>query len=89
MTLPLLYALQNAPQEESDRMKDLIRRGDLTAAEIESLVEFAKEHGGIDDAFTEMRRMQKEADEIIAPLPDSESKESFREIFDYIISRDR
>ena len=33
--------------------------------------------------------MQKEADEIIAPLPDSESKESFREIFDYIISRDR
>lgn len=89
VTLPLLYALQNAPQEESDRMKDLIRRGDLTAAEIESLVEFAKEHGGIDDAFTEMRRMQKEADEIIAPLPDSESKESFREIFDYIISRDR
>lgn len=88
VTLPLLYALQNAPGEESDRMKDLIRRGDLTAAEIESLVEFAKEHGGIDDAFTEMRRMQKEADEIIAPLPDSESKESFREIFDYIISRD-
>ncbi|MCI6855965.1 MAG: polyprenyl synthetase family protein, partial [Bacteroidales bacterium] len=73
VTLPLLYALQNAPQEESDRMKDLIRRGDLTTAEIESLVEFAKAHGGIDDAFSKMREMQKEADEIIAPLPDSES----------------
>ena len=35
VTLPLLYALQNAPQEESDRMKDLIRRGDLTASERE------------------------------------------------------
>ena len=89
VTLPLLYALRNAPQDESNRMKDLIRRGDLTTAEIESLVEFAKAHGGIDDAFAKMRQMQKEADEIIAPLPDSESKESFREIFDYIISRDR
>lgn len=89
VTLPLLYALDNAPEEESDEMKALICRGDLTPGEIEVLVDFAKREGGIDYAFETMRRMQQEAENIIAPYPESEAKQSFREIFEFIISRDR
>ncbi|MDE7380847.1 MAG: polyprenyl synthetase family protein [Muribaculaceae bacterium] len=89
MTLPLLHALEVAPPEESTAMKDLIIRGDFSEAEIHTLIDFAKQHGGIEYSFDMMREMQQKADAIIATYPDSEWKDSFREIFDYIISRDK
>lgn len=89
VTLPLLIALQQAPAAESDAMKAQIRQGDLTKEQIEGLVEFAKAHGGIDGSCAVMRDLQDEAEAIIAPMPDSASKEAFRAIFDYIIARDR
>lgn len=89
VTLPLLLALRNAPAQQAEDMKALIRKGDFGKEQIDTLVEFAKANGGIDGAYAEMRRMQREADAIIAPMPDSPSKEAFRSIFDYIIARDR
>lgn len=89
VTLPLLFALNNADEEDAEPMRKLIIKGDLTSDEIARLIEFAKAEGGIDYAFDIMRRMQTEAETIIAAYPDSPSKESFREIFEYIISRDR
>lgn len=89
VTLPLLYALNNADQEVAEPMRRLIERGDLNSEEISSLIEFAKFEGGIDYAFDVMRRMQQEAETIIARFPDSESKTAFRDLFDFIISRDR
>lgn len=89
VTLPLLSALAVAPEEESEEMKSLIRRGNLDAAEIERLVEFARERGGIDAAYRTMDGLHRAADAIIEPFPDSDSKQAFGDIFDYIISRDR
>lgn len=86
---PLLYALNNADEEDAEPMRQLIIKGDLTSDEIARLIEFAKIEGGIDYAFDIMRRMQAEAETIIARYPDSPSKDSFREIFEFIISRDR
>lgn len=88
VTLPLLYALQDAPENASKPMKELLMRGSLDTADIERLVNFAKEYGGVNHAFATMREMQRRADEIIAVIPESESKIAFREIFDFIISRD-
>ncbi len=88
VTLPLLYALNNAPDAEPWRA--LLREGrELTDREIDDLIDFAKRSGGIDYAYSVMRAMQGEAEKLIAPYPDSEWKQSFRDIFEYIISRDK
>lgn len=89
VTLPLLYALRTAPAGRADAMKELLRRETLSDSDIRTLIDFAKEFGGIDYAFRRMREMQAEADKIIASYPASPWKDSFRDIFDYIISRDR
>lgn len=89
VTLPLLYALANAPAAEGERMKDLIKRGDLTDVEISRLIEFAKANGGIDYAFGVMREMQTEAEALLAAYPSDRDKQSFHDIFEFIISRDR
>lgn len=87
VTLPLLYALNHAQQGEE--MKHLIMRGDLNSEEIALLIDFAKQNGGIEYAYERMRQMQVEAEKILAQYPDSQAKENFRIIFDYIISRNK
>ena len=89
MTLPLLHALATAPAPERDEMVKLLEKQELEAPDITRLIEFAKAHGGIDYAFAAMRRMQQEADVILEQYPDTEARRSFRDIFEYIISRNK
>ena len=89
VTLPLLYALNTAPPEEAEPMKALLHKGNLTNEEINTLIEFAKAHGGIEYAYDRMRAMQQEADHLIESYPDSHWKQSLRDIFAYIIDRDK
>lgn len=88
VTLPLLYALGHAPAEEAERMKALLRRGDLSSDDIARILRFACENGGIEYAYRRMREMQKEADKVLDTYPDSRWRQTFRDIFSYIISRD-
>lgn len=89
VSLPLIYALRVAPAEESDRMKKLLALDSLDECQIHVLIDFAHRHGGIDYSFERMREMQREAEKIIAVYPESETRDCFSGIFDYIISRDR
>lgn len=88
VTLPLLYALAKAPADEAERMKQLIREGNLSAMEIKTLQDFAIRNGGIDYAFAVMRDMQKKGEKILERYPDSVWKNCFSDIFEFIISRD-
>lgn len=89
VTLPLLYALRTAPADEAQQMHRLISTEAPVAADIDTLIEFAKRHGGIDYAFETMSRLRTQADSILEHYPDSLWRQSFRDIFDYIISRDK
>ena len=89
VTLPLLHALDFAPDGIAQEMNSLLRRGNLSEEEIATLVNFAKEYGGIDYAFARMRHLQQEADRFLDTYPDSEYKAAFRDLFEYIISRER
>lgn len=89
VTLPLLFALKNAPESKAAPMKEMIIKGDLAAEQIDTLIEFAKDHGGIEYAYKRMREMQLEGEQILAKYPDSEAKSIFRDIFEFIIERNK
>ena len=89
VTMPLLHAIQTAPEPVALRVKEMLLKGDLNEKEIGILIDFAKEYNGIEYAFDRMREMQAEAEKILEIYPDSEWKETFRQLFDYIISRDK
>ena len=89
VTLPLLHAIAVAPAPISGSMKEILHKGDLTEEEIGVLIDFAKEYKGIEYAYTRMREMQVQACRFLEDYPDSEWKETFRQLFDYIISRDK
>lgn len=89
VTLPLLHAIQVAPEPISISVKEMLRKGDLNEKEIGILIDFAKEYDGIEYSFAKMREMQAEAERLLDVYPDSEWKETFRQLFEYIISRDK
>lgn len=89
VTLPLLHAIEVAPEPVSNRVKEMLQKGDLNEKEIGILIDFAKEYHGIEYSFSRMREMQAQADKLLGSYPDSEWKETFRQLFDYIISRDK
>lgn len=87
VTLPLLYALSCTDLPQHDEMIELSRREELTTADIDTLIEFAKAAGGIEYAYETMRRFRDQAIDILAGYPDSETTRAFAGIFDYVISR--
>lgn len=87
VTLPLIHALRTAPQEEAAEYRAMLETGIPQEQEISRLVDFAIEHGGIDYAFAVMKKMQAEAMRILESYPESEARQSFADIFQFIIDR--
>ena len=87
ITLPLIYALQCANHPAHDEMNKLARKEQLTHDDIERLVDFAKDAGGIDYAYATMEQLNRDADAILDSYEPNDTIQSFKQIFAYIIMR--
>lgn len=89
ITLPLLYALEHCAGKECENMRELSRKECLSEDDITTLIEFAKNEGGIDYSYKVMDDLRIKAFEQLALLPQTEATEAFKAIFSYVISRDK
>lgn len=89
ITLPLLYALTASNHRDAEAMRALADAEELSTEQINTLISFAKEAGGIDYAYATMRRLAVEARAIIAPFGQSSAADALDSILTYIIERDR
>lgn len=89
ITLPLLHVLLNDTLPQHEEMLALSKKEVLNTGEINTLINYAKSNGGIEYAYDTMHRLRNEAAEILTQLPESEARQHFITIIDYIISRDK
>ena len=89
ITLPLLHVLLNDTLPQHEEMLALSKKEMLNTDEINTLINYAKSNGGIEYAYDTMQRLRNEAAEILTQLPESEARQHFITIIDYIISRDK
>ena len=89
VTLPLIYALKNAPAEQSSKMLELLKNTDFTAENIKTLIDFAKENGGIEYAEAKMQETKQKALDILSEFPESDAKTAMTDLVDYIIERNK
>jgi octaprenyl-diphosphate synthase len=89
ITLPLLHALKTTIGEERDRLLDIILKKNFTSENIEKLIRFAKDNGGIEYAEKRMNDFHQQAIEQLSILPESEAKEALKNLADYIIERNK
>lgn len=87
ITLPLLHVLESDTTPRRDEMLQLSQKEELTADEINALIEYAKTSGGIDYAYSKMEDLKSQAAPIMRRFSNPEITGRFAEIFDYTINR--
>ena len=90
LTLPIIYALNSTENEEMNALARKVKAHDVTREEIEKLVAFAKDNGGIEYAERRMWDFHAEAHSFIDTYVKDESvRISLQTYLDYVIKRNK
>lgn len=90
LTLPIIYALNSTENEEMNALARKVKAHDVTREEIEKLVAFAKDNGGIEYAERRMWDFHAEAQSFIDTYVKNESvRTSLQTYLDYVIKRNK
>jgi octaprenyl-diphosphate synthase len=89
ITLPLIYALNNAPTYDMERILALIHKRNFTPEIIREITGFTKENKGIEYAQLKMQEIRKKTLALLSDFPNSEAKTSLIQLSDYIIEREK
>ena len=87
VTLPLLYAIKNSSEKDKKELLSIIFSYDYTQPNIERLISYAKDNGGIDYAYQKMYEYKDLAEEIIASVENEDVRTALEATVDYIIER--
>ena len=88
LTLPIIYALNATQDEDMMRLVHKVKAHNVTHEEVETLVRFAKENGGIEYAECRMWDFHAEAQRFIDQyVIDENIRTSLQTYLDYVIKR--
>jgi len=87
MTLPLIYALNNADYSTRRKMMNIVKRHNEDKRKVAEVIDFVRNSGGMDYANTKMLEYQKEALDILETLAESASKTSLIDLVHFITER--
>ncbi|TWR30664.1 polyprenyl synthetase family protein [Mucilaginibacter pallidiroseus] len=89
VTLPLIYALNNADKSEKRKMIDLVKNHNDDSKKIAQIISFVKEKGGLQYADTQMKRFTEDAFAILNTFPPSEARTGLEQLVRYTTERDK
>lgn len=87
MTLPLIYALNQASEKDRRWLINSIKNHNTNKKRVKEVIAFVKQAGGLTYAVTQMKEYQQEAQEILLSYPDSPYKEALLLMMTYVIDR--
>jgi octaprenyl-diphosphate synthase len=87
VTLPFIKALDNASLLEKIRARHLMRKRNKSEAEVDKIVDFVHDKGGMDYARSIMHNYANKALDQLKTLPDTEQRQSFESLITFIIER--
>lgn len=88
ITLPLIYALRNSSEEKFKEMMSIIESQDYTLSNIDTLLSFAKDSGGIEYAEEKKSDYLKQSEDIIKKLSlNQDYKEALELLLFYLKNR--
>lgn len=88
LTLPLIHALAKAPGSHGKAILRIIKNG-AGRKDLQRVVDFANEYGGIEYATKKGEYYSTLAREAITPFPDSPAKESLTSVIDFFLTRSK
>ena len=89
MTLPLIYALQNANISDRKKYIRYVSKSEKNKKYVTEVVAFVKASGGLEYATQKMFEFQQEAFDILDEFPNSETKASLKMLIEYVTMRSK
>ena len=89
ITLPLIHALEKASIVRKRYILKIIGNRKKTRSDIEEVIRFVSESGGIEYAALKMEQYRDKALAILDTYPESDVKKSLKEFVDYTVSRNK
>ncbi|MFL5764568.1 MAG: polyprenyl synthetase family protein [Bacteroidia bacterium] len=87
MTLPLIYALNNASFFDKRRITNIVKNNNNDPKKVAQVIEFVVKSGGIQYAESRMREYRDKALKILSELPGSAAKDSLAALVNYTTER--
>lgn len=87
MTLPLIYALNNSTWSEKRKIINIIKNHNEESEEVNKVIKFVIDKGGIDYATKVMHDYKDRALAILKQLPENDSNKSLERLLIYAIER--
>ena len=88
MTLPLIYALNNASKSDKSRIINIVKRHSTKPEKVKEVIEFVRASGGIEYAQEAMYRYRKAALDLLETVADSPAKNSLKELVFFVTDRE-
>ena len=89
LTLPVIYALNSTNDSAMLALADKVKKGEADRAEIETLIAFAKQNGGIEYAERKMQELRSQAYAAIASFKNEAVRKSLEQYIDFVIDRQK
>lgn len=87
MTLPLIYSLNNCAPAERRRIINIIKSKTKDREQVDSVVRFVHEKGGISFTTKKMYEYRDEALALLQTLPANEANDSLKLLVNYVVDR--
>lgn len=87
MTLPLIYSLNNAGWLERRRIISIVKNHSDNPKKVKEVIEFVKQSGGLAYAQEAMKNYHHAALQLLEPIPDSQYKQSLKQLVQFTIDR--
>ena len=87
MTLPLIYALNQASRSERKRVINIVKRHNDKPEKVNEVIEFVRVSGGLEYAEKAMLAYRAEAFEILHTFPPSPTRESLEDLVTFVTER--
>lgn len=87
MTLPLIYALANAPWSSRRKIISIVKNESDKPKKVKEVIEFVRQSGGIDHAKRVMADFHNKALALLVDFPESNYKTSLTQLVQFTIER--
>jgi len=89
LTLPVIYALRQAAEEDRKRIINLIRRHNDKPEKVREVIRFVQQSGGIAYAREKMNAYRSDALGILATFPESPARKSLEDLIFFVTERQK
>jgi len=87
LTLPIIHVLKNASGTDRKRILSIVKRHNKNKKKVQEVINFVIENGGLEYSTNKMHEYKSKALDILAEMPENESKKSLEELVNYVVVR--